>query len=290
MSPKNTLLTPNLTLNCKGILVDLTQPLVMGILNVTPDSFFDGGKHNQLDAALNKAESMINAGADILDIGGMSSRPGAEVLTPEEECERVLPIIRGIHQTWPDQIMSIDTVHAKVAKAAIESGAHIVNDISAGSIDPLLLPTVAALNVPYILMHMRGQPDSMQQEAAQLDKDHDIIEELLHFFTRQLESCQKLGIKDVIIDLGFGFGKRLEDNYLLLRRMKEFQLFQRPILVGTSRKSMIYKLLDKRPDGALNGTTITHVLALQNGASILRVHDVEEAKECVKILNYLADL
>jgi dihydropteroate synthase len=266
-------------INCKGYLLDLTQPQIMGILNLTPDSFFDGGKWLKEEAYLQQAEQMLKEGAAILDVGGMSSRPGSKAVSLEEELNRVVEPIQRLHQEFPKAIISIDTYRAKVAKAAVQAGASMLNDISAGNLDPELLKTVGELEVPYILMHMQGKPENMQQNPNY----QSILTEVLDFFIQKLEKIRAFGIKDVILDLGFGFGKTLEHNYQLLAGMKQFQVLGLPILAGLSRKSMICKLLKVNPDKALNGTTAAHVLALEQGAQLLRVHDVKEAKEAIKI-------
>jgi dihydropteroate synthase len=277
------MLHPNRTLNCNRQLLALETPIVMGILNVTPDSFYDGGQLKNVDAVLHQAEQMLVEGASILDIGGMSSRPGAKVITVEEELRRVIEPIAAIHQRFPEAILSIDTVQARVAQAAVEAGASVVNDISAGRLDTQMYPTVADLQVPYVLMHMQGRPETMQQSPSY----NDPIEEVLDFFIQEVEKLKALGVKDIVLDAGFGFGKRLEDNYLLLKKMHVFQILDCPVLAGLSRKSMIYKHLDLTPDTALNGTTALHMVALQQGARILRVHDVAEAVQCVRLWELL---
>ncbi len=272
-----------LSLNCKGQLLSLETPIMMGILNVTPDSFYDGGRYHQADAALRQAEKMIAEGASIIDIGGMSSRPGAPIIETEEELRRVLPAIQKIKQRFPEIIISIDTVKAVVAQAAVEAGASVVNDISAGKLDVDLYPTVARLGVPYILMHMQGKPASMQDRPEY----GDIKQEMLDFFVKEIEALTALGVKDILIDPGFGFGKTLENNYDLLANLEVFRILQRAILVGVSRKSMIYKLLGVKPEAALNGTSALHLFALQKGAKILRVHDVGAANEVLQLWQQL---
>lgn len=277
------MLYPNQTLNCNGKLLSLDRPAIMGILNVTPDSFFDGGKFNNVDQAISQAEKMLAEGATIIDIGGMSSRPGAETIKVEEELQRVLPVIEKIHQEYPKAILSIDTIHSKTAKNAVEAGASIVNDISAGSMDEAMYETIAQLNVPYILMHMQGNPKNMQIQPEY----KDVKTEVLDFMIQELRKLKALGVKDIIVDPGFGFGKRLEDNYDLLKHMHIFQILGVPVLAGISRKSMIYKYLEIASEQALNGTSALHMIALQQGASILRVHDVKEAVEVVKLWEML---
>lgn len=279
MKSKNTFFAPKTTLNCGGKLLDLSEPIIMGILNITPDSFYDGGKYKKESDWLHQTEQMIDAGATIIDIGGMSSRPGATLINPEEELERVIPVIKSIHQHFPNTVLSIDTIRGVVAKAAVEAGAGMVNDISAGKFDPDLFNIVGQLRVPYILMHMQGQPDTMQDKPQY----EDIVLEIVDFMAEQLGALKEAGVKDVIIDPGFGFGKTLAQNYQLLAQLATFKMFNLPILVGASRKSMIYKLLGNSPAEALNGTTVVHTIALDKGANILRVHDVREAVEVLKI-------
>jgi dihydropteroate synthase len=267
------------TINCKGKLLDLSTPKIMGILNVTPDSFFDGGRYNSVDNALFQVEKMLGEGADIIDVGGMSSRPGAEVISTEEELRRVIPIVKAIQMRFSDAILSIDTVKAEVAKQAIEAGGHLVNDISAGQFDAQLYETVARLNVPYFLMHMNGTPKTMQHNPEY----DNVVTHVTDFFIREVGILRALGVKDIILDVGFGFGKTIEHNYQLLKKLQDFKIFDLPLLVGVSRKSMIYKFLDIEPESALNATSALHFLALQNGGNLLRVHDVKEAKEVIQL-------
>jgi dihydropteroate synthase len=274
------------TLNCKGQLLDLRTPIVMGVLNVTPDSFFAGSRVADEKAMLMAAERMITEGSSILDIGGMSSRPGAEIIDEAEEMQRVLPAIEAIHKRFPQAIMSIDTIRARVAKASIEAGASIVNDISAGNLDEKMFVTVSKLNIPYILMHMKATPKTMQL-ATNYD---DISLDILDFFIAKIGQLRSLGVKDIVVDVGFGFGKTLEQNYELLRKFHVFKVLECPLLVGVSRKSMIYKALDIKAENALNGTTAANMLALMNGAKILRVHDVKEAVETIKIFKLYSGL
>ena len=266
-------------MNCNGQILDISSPVVMGILNITTDSFYSGSRLNAIDKILEQAEKMLKEGAKILDIGGMSSRPGAEIVTEEEELIRVIPSIRAIHQEFPNAIISVDTIRAKVAKESVLHGASIVNDISAGSLDDNLLKTVAELNVPYILMHMKGKPKDMQDQTNY----DDVQLEILDFLIQKIGKLRQLGIKDIIIDVGFGFGKTVEQNYLLLKKMHQFKILNLPILAGISRKSMIYKVLHTTPQEALNGTSALHMVALQQGANILRVHDVKEAIEVIEL-------
>ena len=272
-----------MTINCNGKLISLDHPKIMGILNITPDSFYDGGKYKDESSILNQVEKMLNDGATFIDVGAYSTRPGALEVDEAIELKRILPIVSLILQRFPKTILSIDTFRSKVAKECIGNGAAIINDISAGLQDEKMLPTVAKLNVPYIMMHMRGTPQNMQQHT---DYD-DILKEVLFFFSERLVAAKALGIKDIIIDPGFGFAKNLEQNYELLKQMEIMNFVEHPILAGISRKSMIYKTLKTTADQALNGTTALHMVCLQKGANILRVHDVKEALECVKLYEQL---
>lgn len=271
------------SLNLNGQLLDLTIPRVMGILNITPDSFHDGGHYNSVDLALKQAEKMLSEGASILDIGGMSSRPGANILTPEEELSRVEPIVKSIIAHFPEAFVSIDTVHATVADKCLQLGTHMINDISAGTIDSKLWEVVAKHDVPYVLMHMQGKPSTMQKTPDY----KDVILEVLDFFVKQVHRASEAGIRQIIIDPGFGFGKQIIHNYQLLNRLSDFQLLELPILAGISRKSMIWKVLENNPGEALNGTSALHMVALQQGSKILRVHDVKEAVEVIKLWEQL---
>ncbi len=273
------MLHPQKTITAKGRLLSIERPLVMGILNLTPDSFYDGGKYQALSQALGQAQKMLDEGADILDVGGMSSRPGARLITTEEECARVLPVIDALHREFPRAIISIDTIYAATARKAIETGAHIINDISAGRLDAQMFPTAADLQVPYILMHMQGLPHNMQKQPSY---EH-VVREVFDFFVEKVGRLRQLGLHDIILDPGFGFGKTVEHNYSLLRQLSAFKVFDLPLLVGISRKSMINKVLNTKPAEALNGTTAAHVLALEQGANILRVHDVAPAREAIAI-------
>ena len=268
------------TLNCKGQLFTITEPIVMGIINTTPDSFYEGSRIQDKDAILFKAEQMINDGASILDIGGQSTRPNAEKISKEEELKRVLPAIEAIHQKFPEQIISVDTFYAAVAKEAVAAGASIVNDVSAGTIDETLLSMVAQLDVPYVLMHSKGTPQTMQQNPQY----NNVTLEVFDALSFKMKELIDLGIKDILIDPGFGFGKTIEHNFQLLRELSFFRQLEKPLLVGLSRKATVYKTLQTTPDKALNGTTVLHTIALLNSANILRVHDVKEAKEAIQIL------
>lgn len=267
------------TLNCKGRLVVIDKPIVMGILNVTPDSFYGGSRVGELADALRKAETMITDGAAILDIGGQSTRPNSERVSAEEELQRVIPAIEAVHRHFPEQLISIDTFYASVAKEAVAAGASIVNDISAGTLDKDLLATVAQLGVPYILMHMQGDPQTMQQNPQYKNVTLDVFD----FLSFKLNALHHMGINDVVVDPGFGFGKTAAHNFQLLRELHFFTQLGKPLLVGLSRKATVYKTLGTTAEKALNGTTVLHTIALLNGASILRVHDVREARETVEL-------
>lgn len=273
-----------MTINCKGHLIDLKTPKVMGILNVTPDSFFDGGKFKDATNALNQVEKMLMQGASFIDIGAYSSRPGAAEVSEELELKRITPIVELILKHFPEALVSIDTFRGKVAKECIGLGAGLINDISAGLRDDTLLDTVANLGVPYIMMHMRGTPQTMQK----LTDYNYLLMDIIHFFSERLAQAKAIGIHDVIIDPGFGFAKNLEQNFELLNQLEALHILNLPILVGISRKSMIYKLLETDAKNALNGTTALHMVALRKGANILRAHDVKEALECVKLHEQLA--
>lgn len=256
----------------------------MGIVNVTPDSFYDGGKYNDsLLTVLKQVEKHLEEGATFIDVGGYSSRPNAKDISVEEEQSRVLPVIKEIVRNFPEVLISIDTFRSEVAKRAIHEGASIVNDISAGNLDAKMPETVAELQVPYIAMHMKGTPQTMQLNPVY----NNVVEDLIYFFSKKMDEFNMLGINDVILDVGFGFGKTVEDNYRLLKHLERFKLFKIPILVGVSRKSMLYKPLDISPELALNATTVAHTIALQNGANMLRTHDVKEAIEAIHLVEEL---
>ncbi|SFT87361.1 dihydropteroate synthase [Algoriphagus locisalis] len=272
------------TLQIDGRLISWDKPQLMGIVNLTPDSFFEGSRaEKSLEKVAALASSHISNGASILDLGGYSSRPGAAEVSVQEEIDRVIPAIKWIASNYPDILISVDTFRAKVAEEAILSGAHIINDISAGDLDRDMIQTVANLKVPYIAMHMRGNPQTMQKKTNY----SDILGEILYYFAEKLEQFRKFGIIDVIIDPGFGFAKTLEQNYFILRNLSQFQSLSLPILVGISRKSMISKALEINAGDALNGTTALNMFALCHGANILRVHDVKEANETLKLYNTL---
>jgi len=271
------------SINCNGTLVDLSSPKVMGILNITPDSFFDGGKYSSEKEIINQVEKMILEGATFIDVGAYSSRPGAKSISEKEELRRILPVVKTLVKTFPKIIISIDTFRSNVAKQCVLSGAAIINDISAGSLDKNMFNTIAELQIPYIIMHMQGNPTNMQLKPAY----HNVVEELLFYFSDKIAQLRKLGVNDIITDVGFGFGKSLEHNYQLLHNLNMFQNLEVPSLVGISRKSMLYKPLQIKPQSALNATTAANTIALINGANMLRVHDVKEAIECVKIVDLL---
>ena len=272
-----------MTININGTLLDLSTPKIMGILNITPDSFYDGGVFNSDKKILNQVEKMISEGADMIDIGGYSSRPGANEVNIDDEIGRVIPAIELIKNKFGDTIISIDTFRSKVAKKAINAGASIINDISSGDLDPKMFNCVAKLKVPYIMMHMKGTPNNMQKNPEY----ENVIVEIVKNLSNKLFLAKKAGIIDVIIDPGFGFGKTATHNYSILKNLSFFKELGCPILVGISRKSMIYKLLDKNPENALNGTTCLNTISIINGAKILRVHDVKEAKEVITLTNFL---
>jgi dihydropteroate synthase len=267
------------SLNCKGKLLVIDKPLVMGIINVTPDSFYKGSRQQNEESILSKAKKMIEEGADIIDIGGQSTRPGSERILVKEELERVLPAIEIILKDHPDVIISIDTYQSKVAEECVNAGAAIINDISAGNMDAAMLSTVAKLQVPYICMHLKGTPETMQQQATY----DNVTREVLDFFINKIDECKQAGINDVIIDPGFGFAKTIDQNFTLLKNLFLFKMFERPIMAGLSRKATVYKTLQTTAEEALNGTTVLNTLALQNGAKILRVHDVKAAKEAITL-------
>lgn len=272
-----------MTINCKGQLLDLSTPKVMGVLNLTPDSFYDGGKFKNEKEALKQVEKYRIDGMDILDIGAYSSRPGADDISEDEELKRQSSVLKQITKEFPDLVISIDTFRSSVAKESLDQGAHIINDISAGKLDEQMLEVIAKYQVPYIMMHMRGTPQTMKQ----LTTYDDLVKEVVYYFSERLAVTKKMGINDVIIDPGFGFAKTTAQNFELLNHLDILQSLDVPILTGISRKSMIYKTLGIDSKQALNGTTALHMVALQNGSSILRVHDVLEAKECITLYQKL---
>jgi dihydropteroate synthase len=280
---KDTFLNRKTTLNLKGKLVDLSTPAVMGILNLTPDSFYTSSRVASIEQALLKTESFLNEGAKFIDIGGYSSRPGAENISANEELDRIIPVVEAIHKNFPEALLSIDTFRAEVARQTIAAGAHLINDISAGNLDEAMFETIAELNVPYILMHMKGTPQNMQKEPSY----KNVSLEVVGYFAEKVTALRKLGVKDLIIDPGFGFAKNLDHNYELLSHLEDFKIFGLPFLVGFSRKSMVYKPLGSSAAEALNGTTILNTIALIKGANILRVHDVKAAAECITLIQKL---
>lgn len=267
-------------INCNGNLVNLSTPKIMGILNSTPDSFYDGGKYNDITSILRQAEKMIQEGATFIDIGAYSSRPNAKHIEEKEELDRILPVVTTLIQEFPEILISIDTFRSNVAKECVQLGACMINDISGGSMDKDMFNTIAVLQVPYILMHMRGTPKTMQKSPSYKDVTSDI----LYYFSEKLNQLRALNVNDIILDVGFGFGKTIEHNYQLLNNLALFKTLEVPILAGLSRKSMLYNLLNTTPKEALNATTAANTVALLNGASILRVHDVKEAMEAINIV------
>ena len=268
-----------MTINCKGQLIDLTTPKIMGILNVTPNSFYDGGKFTLSENGLSHVGKILEEGATFIDIGAYSSKPNAEFVSEEEERNRILPVVQSILKQFPDALLSIDTFRSEIAAVCIENGAAIINDISAGNLDEKMMDVVAKYNVPYIMMHMRGTPQTMQSQTNY----ENIIKEMLFYFSEKVSKARSLGINDLIIDPGFGFAKTLEQNYEVLQNLELFQMLDLPILAGISRKSMVYKPIGVTANEALNGTTVLNTIALSKGANILRVHDVKEALECAKL-------
>jgi dihydropteroate synthase len=267
-------------INCKGKLIDLSSPKVMGILNITPDSFYDGGQYNDVNSILRQAEKMLSEGATFIDIGGYSSRPNATHINEEEELKRILPIIELLIKEFPQILISIDTFRSSIVKKGIEIGAAMVNDISGGSLDENMFKTVAELQVPYILMHLQGTPQTMQQHTSY----ENLINDIIFYFSKKVSELKALKVNDIIVDVGFGFAKTLEQNYKLLNNLDLFKILELPILTGLSRKSMLYKPLGTTVENALNATTSANTIALLNGTNILRVHDVKEAMETIKIV------
>ena len=272
-----------MTINCNENLIDLSTPKVMGILNVTPDSFFDGGSYKKEADILNQVDKMLQQGATFIDVGAYSSRPGAKEVSQEEELKRIVPVIKSIRKTFPKVILSVDTFRSAVAKACIEEGAAMVNDISGGKLDTNMFATVGKLKVPYIMMHMRGTPQNMQQKTTY----NHLIQDIIYYFSEQIQAARSAGITDIILDPGFGFSKTLEQNFELLKKLELLKNIDLPLLTGISRKSMIYKTLDTDAKNALNGTTALNMVCLDKGARILRVHDVKEAMECVTLYTSL---
>jgi len=278
-----TLFSTKKTLRIGGNLISMDPPAIMGILNVTPDSFSDGGELQSESEVLKRAEKMILAGAQILDIGGYSTRPGAKDISPEEETARLIPAIKSIRKSFPEIAISADTFRAGIARRALDEGADMINDISGGSLDDQMFQTVADAGVPYILMHMRGTPQTMKSLT---DYEH-LLDEMMDYFRIKIRKLNELGVREIILDPGFGFAKTIDQNYYLLKNMGYFESLGLPLLIGISRKSMIFKTLGVPPANAVNGTTVLNTEALINGASILRVHDVSQAAECIRLMQKL---
>jgi dihydropteroate synthase len=284
MENKDTIFSKKSTINCNGSLLDFSEPRIMGILNVTPDSFYDGGYYYDPESLSKRIKQLVEEGADIIDVGGYSSRPGADHIPVNEEWGRLEPVLKQIREEYPEVIVSVDTFRAGIAREAVKTyKVDIVNDISAGELDKNMFDTIAELQVPYIMMHMKGTPQNMK-EMAHYD---DLIGEIMDYFSQKYDQLKKKGVNDVIIDPGIGFGKNIEHNFLLMKKLEQFQVFNLPLLLGISRKSMIFKTLNIEPADALNGTTVMNTVGLMSGADILRVHDVKEAKETIKLLQKL---
>ena len=282
MNDENSSFRTNYSIQVNGKLIDFSTAKVMGIVNLTPDSFFEGSRFQQEAALLKQVEKMLDDGADFIDLGAFSSRPNAKMITLEEEKKRLIPALKSILATFPESCISVDTYRSEIAKMAAHEGASIINDISAGSFDSKMFETIAQLKVPYIIMHMQGEPKNMQDNPTY----EDVVNEVYYFFSKKLKQLNELKVNDVILDVGFGFGKSLSHNYTLLKQLSFFKNLERPILVGLSRKGMIQKVINTSADEALNGSTAAHVLSLEEGANILRVHDVKEAKQAIDIVNF----
>ena len=278
-----TLQDTNISTNSKAKMIKLDQPIVMGILNLTPDSFFDGGKYNNEEEILAQVTNMLNDGATVIDIGGQSTKPGAKIVAEQAELDRVLPIIKLLKKNFENITISIDTYYSFVAEKCIEAGAAIINDVSGGSLDNEMFKTAGKLNVPYVLMHIKGTPQNMQQNPTY----SNVVEEVKTYFTEKIKLLKENGVVDIILDPGFGFGKTVEHNYQILTNLEKFNSFNLPVLVGVSRKSMLTKVLGIEANEALNGTSVLNTIALQKGAKILRVHDVKEANECILLVKKL---
>jgi len=277
---QNNFFSTKTTLNIRGRLLDLSVPRVMGVLNVTPDSFYDGGRYQTEAEILNQVEKMLEDGAAFVDVGASSSRPGAAEIPVKEELDRVIGAVASISKKFPEALISIDTFRSKVAYEAVQAGASIINDISGGELDPMMFETVARLKVPYVVMHMKGNPQNM----TSLSTYENLVKELIFYFQKKIYTLGQIGVKDIIVDPGFGFSKTIEQNFSLLNHLEDFKILEAPILVGLSRKSMIWKTLATNAEGALNGTTALNSVALTKGANILRVHDVKEAVETIKLV------
>ncbi len=270
-------------INCKGRLISIEKPIVMGILNITADSFFDGGKHNRLDAAIFQTEKMLQEGAAIIDIGAQSTRPGADIIGAEKELAIAIPVVEALVKQFPQAVFSIDTFHAQVARQAVLAGVSIINDVSAGDDDVDMFNVVVECKVPYIMMHKQGNSKTMQLKPTY----NNVVLDIIDYFVPKINYLRQQGVADLIVDPGFGFGKNLAHNYELLNKLKQFEILGLPILAGMSRKKMIQKVINEEAANALNGTTVANTIALMHGANILRVHDVKEAMECVNIYNRL---
>jgi dihydropteroate synthase len=280
---KKTFFSSHKTINCGGKLLSLSKPVVMGVLNITPDSFYDGGKHKDTSTAIKHVAAMLEEGAAIIDIGAVSTKPGAEEVTQKEEKARLVPVLKEVLYNFPKAIISVDTYRSEIARIAVDCGAQMINDISAGSFDSKMFQTITRLQVPYIIMHIQGTPANMQTKPVY----KNVVKDVIKYLSEKVAVLKKLGVNDIIIDPGFGFGKTLEHNYELLNSLEYFTIFELPLMVGFSRKSMINKLLGTKPDDALNGTTALNTIALIKGANILRVHDVKEAMQAIRIVEKL---
>ncbi len=283
---KDTIFNSNISLNCQGKLIEFNEPIIMGIINTTPDSFYKDSRIQSNKLILQQIDTFIKEGVDVIDIGGYSSRPGADDVDEQEEINRILPAITSIKKKFPNLLISIDTFRPQVAKIALENGANIINDISGGQYDDSIFKIAADFSAPYIMMHMRGTPKTMQS----LTQYNHLIKDLIYFFSEQIQLAQKQGVKDIIIDPGLGFGKTLNQNYEIIKYLELFKVLEKPILIGASRKSMLYKLLNTTPENSLNATSVINTFALLNGANILRVHDVKEAVEVKKIINKIENV
>ncbi|MGM0496408.1 MAG: dihydropteroate synthase [Bacteroidota bacterium] len=284
MENKDTIFSKKSYINCNGSLLDFDKPRIMGVLNVTPDSFYDGGYYYDQDSLTKRIEQLQEEGADIIDAGGYSSRPGADNISNKEEWKRLEPVLKKIRKDYPETIISVDTFRSDIAYAAVkEYSVDMINDISAGEMDEKMFGTISELQVPYIMMHMKGTPQNMKEKAHY----DDMMDEILKYFARKYDQLRNMGVNDVILDPGFGFAKNIEQNFLLMNKLEQFNVFDLPLLVGISRKSMIFKTLNIKPQEALNGTTVLNTIALLHGADILRVHDVKEAKEVVQLVQKL---
>jgi dihydropteroate synthase len=286
MNFKDTFFSKKHTLNIRGSLIDLSRPAIMGVLNITPDSFYDGGKYERNDHILKRVEELISEGATFIDIGAYSSRPGAQHVTEKEEYNRLKPVVTLVRKKFPEAILSVDTFRAVIARQMVgDYGVDMINDISAGSMDDKMFETIAALHVPYIIMHMKGTPENMQDNPAY----ENVTQEILLYFSEKIQALTRLGVADIIVDPGFGFGKTLDHNYELLANLDAFNMMELPVMVGMSRKSMIFKFFNTTPDEALNGTTVLHTIALLKGVDILRVHDVKEAMESITLVEKMKE-